>query len=149
VSALLKLVTAEVQRHLDRCRSGEGCADPECGDAFAALLEYVKALGDDPPAKPSPRAARDTYVQTEPGLTAVDLWYPGLKDEPATIVELQLVHVRAARDIRVQYDLARDGYSISAQDTTGKASADGEYTGDEPYAEVAFVPAWAPDDGPL
>lgn len=75
----------------------------------------------------------------------VDLWYPrnsGLdrpEDEPQ-VIEIGLMDVRAASDIRVSYDFDRDGYVVTQQP---------EYEGDDyeqgearEWREVAFVPAW-------
>lgn len=75
-------------------------------------------------------------LRTKPGVNRVDVWYPGVGGESQPVVELTLVHVRAARSIQVYYDLDRDGWVVCAQDTRGDA------TGLEEYAEVAFVSAW-------
>jgi hypothetical protein len=75
--------------------------------------------------------------QTQPGVNAVDLWYPQLPGDTPTVLEVQLVHVRAARDIHIQYDFDRDGYAVSAQAGEDFAA---------PYVEVAFIPAW--EDAP-
>lgn len=68
----------------------------------------------------------------------VKISYPRLRPETA-VVELDLEDVRAARSIRVTYDFARDGWSISAPNNPG----DGEMSDlDEVWGEVAFVDAW-------
>ena len=72
----------------------------------------------------------------------IDLWYPGVSGEGSVdAVEVELVHVRAARSIRVTYDFDRDGFVISAQADPG----DGETSAveeDLSWVEKAFVPAW-------
>jgi hypothetical protein len=73
----------------------------------------------------------------------VDLWYPGVPGEGSVdVIEIDLIHVRAARSIRVSYDFERNGWVISAQ-----PSEDGspEHDYDAVYEEAAFVPAWAPE----
>lgn len=80
------------------------------------------------------------------------LWYPRLKPEEAgragdTIVDtvhVDLVDVRAARDIRITYDFDRDGFVISAQDDPGDGKGYGldEQGNERAYVEKAFVPAW-------
>lgn len=86
-------------------------------------------------------------IRAVTGITRVDLWYPAASE---TVVEIQLQHVRAARDIRIHYDFERDGYVISAQDTRDRVDGDGEpqqWDGLNAYGEVAFVSAWTPDGG--
>lgn len=71
----------------------------------------------------------------------IDLYYPRLAKDPypahhtdvVDTIYISLMDVRAARDIRIQYDFDRDGYVVSAQ--TWDSDADG------PWNEVALVPA--------
>jgi hypothetical protein len=81
------------------------------------------------------------------GILFVDLWYPRLPDDrerspdhPA-VLELGLSDVRAADSIRIEYDFARDGYSVK-QGSKFSWEAD-EDTHDADWQEVAFVQAWA------
>jgi hypothetical protein len=90
-------------------------------------------------------------VQHEDGTRThrVTLWYPGVPPvagATTTIdaVEVQLVHVRAARDIRITYDFDRDGYVIAAQADPGEPGPEANSV-ELPYVEVAFVPAWEPE----
>ncbi len=69
----------------------------------------------------------------------VELSYPRLANDPdmsdvcniVDTIEVGLEDVRAARDIRIQYDFDRDGYVITAQ------KWDSDY--DSPWLEVGFV----------
>ena len=79
----------------------------------------------------------------------VDLWYPNIerepKDPPRTFdhpvaVQVGLMHVRAADDIRIEYDFARDGYVIK-QGSIFEWPADDKVC-DRDWQEVAFVEAW-------
>jgi hypothetical protein len=58
----------------------------------------------------------------------IDLWYPGIDTNP-TFLQVGLMHVRAADDIRISYDFDRDGYKI-------------EQTDGEKWIEVFFAQAW-------
>lgn len=91
------------------------------------------------------------------GVLGVDMWYPRLGvdggqprefDHPVT-VEVGLSDVRAADSIRIEYDFARDGYSIK-QASVFQWEVDDEVC-DADWQEVAFVQAWArqvdPDEG--
>ena len=76
----------------------------------------------------------------------INLWYPGVegpnepKKNPATI-QIGLMHVRAADDIRVTYDFERDGWSILQARYYDEGDGAGN---DDPmdWQEVAFVKAW-------
>lgn len=89
---------------------------------------------------------------------SVDLWYPRVEERYKTI-NISLMDVRAANDIKVSYDFDRDGWVITS-DLTDPRSVD-EYTQEEWDAipevegepgvkdlvskirqEVAFIPAW-------
>lgn len=64
----------------------------------------------------------------------VDLWYPGLPENPQQI-QVALMCTRAADDIRISYDYTRDGWVISQSTDAMDCSED--------WQEVAFVKAWA------
>jgi hypothetical protein len=100
------------------------------------LLEYLEQRLQAAPVPPEP-----------PPFRRVELWYPGVPGNPLGI-EVDLVHVRAARSIRVCYDFRRDGFTITAQADTGDAEFDAETEGNTPWLEVAFVPAWHDDEAP-
>lgn len=79
-----------------------------------------------------------------------DLWYPGVLDEKvpptsegADVIEISLVHVRAARAIRIHFDFERDGYIISANVTDPDTMTDIDQ---ERWVEKAYVEAWEPED---
>jgi hypothetical protein len=58
-----------------------------------------------------------------------------------SIIEVSLNHVRAANDIRIEYDFERDGYKILTQYV--KEDENGEIIEvDEKWTEVAFIDAW-------
>ena len=71
---------------------------------------------------------------------AIDLWYPRAEDRPK-FIEVGLVDVRAADDIRISYDFERDGWKIE-QASRFEWSGDDEVM-DPDWREVAFVRAWA------
>ena len=76
----------------------------------------------------------------------IDLWYPGVKDPKRTAdhpteVEVELVDVRAANAILIDYDFERDGYRIR-MDSVLSWAADDDVCDPKPV-EVAFIPAWA------
>jgi hypothetical protein len=74
------------------------------------------------------------------GVKYVDIEYPRLNPDQA-VVDISLVDVRAARNIRVHYDFDRDGYVISAPNNPGDPDSP-QHVEDEVWSEVAFVPAW-------
>ena len=65
----------------------------------------------------------------------VELWYPRVGDQ-ARYIEVGLVDVRAADNIRISYDFDRDGYVIE------QASCFEGPDDDDDWQEVAFVQAW-------
>jgi hypothetical protein len=70
----------------------------------------------------------------------LDLWYPGIGDNPRTL-QIALMHVRAADDIQVSYDMDRDGWVIKQ---ASRFSWGAEDEGCDPdWQEVAFIQAWA------
>jgi len=71
----------------------------------------------------------------------VDFWYPR-SDDAAKFIQIGLIDVRAADDIRVSYDFDRDGYLIEQPTATEEQFIE---DGDWRWREVAFVPSWAPE----
>ncbi len=55
-------------------------------------------------------------------------------------IEVGLEHVRAADNIRISYDFARDGYKIEQSRWT-----EDDASGDD-WQEVAFIQAWSLDE---
>ena len=70
----------------------------------------------------------------------VDLWYPRTEN-PIKAIQVGLMDVRAADDIRVEYDFNRDGWVIK-QAQIFQWEADDEVC-DPKWTEVAFIQAWA------
>jgi len=70
----------------------------------------------------------------------VDLAYPR-SDGEAKCVQVGLMDVRAADDIRISYDFERDGWVIQQASKHGPWEAD--ETPDEGWTEVGFFKAWA------
>ena len=71
----------------------------------------------------------------------VDLWYPRSEGKTIRAVQVGLVDVRAADDIRITYDFDRDGYVIQQQ-VTWERFEDEPEDATEDWREVAFVKAW-------
>lgn len=68
----------------------------------------------------------------------VDLWYPRVTEGRAVReVQVGLMDVRAADDIRISYDFDRDGWVIKQQPELDEDAED-----EAPWIEVAFVQAW-------
>lgn len=78
-------------------------------------------------------------VVVRKGHADVEFWYPG-REKPL-FLEVGLTHVRAADNIRISYDLDRDGWKIE-QASTFEWGAD-DTVRDPEWQEVAFVQAWA------
>ena len=70
----------------------------------------------------------------------IDIWYPRT-DNPIKAIQVGLMDVRAADDIRIEYDFQRDGWVIK-QAQVFEWGADDEVC-DPQWKEVAFVEAWA------
>lgn len=68
----------------------------------------------------------------------VELWYP--TDAEPQQVTISLYHVRAADDVRVRFDFARNGWRVSMDRTVAIPGGGRDVV--EPDVEVAFVPAW-------
>lgn len=75
----------------------------------------------------------------------VEFWYPRTPGHPS-ILQVGLMDVRAADDIRITYDFARDGWSIQ-QASIFEWKADDKVM-DEDWQEVAFIQAWARERQP-
>jgi hypothetical protein len=76
----------------------------------------------------------------------IDLWYPGVPDTTIKKFVIGLVDVRAADDIRISYDKARDGWKIE-QASIFEWDADDEVC-DPDWQEVAFIQAWGREREP-
>jgi hypothetical protein len=75
-----------------------------------------------------------------------DFWYPPRSDEenPEDVCALQvgLVDVRAADDIRITFEFERDGWVIAQRPFThNKENGATKYK--DRWQEVAFIQAWA------
>lgn len=85
--------------------------------------------------------------QTAHGETvSIDIWYPRC-DGAAKFIEVGLMDVRAADNIRVSYDFERDGWKIEQASIFQWPSDDPVC--DEGWKEVSFVQAWASKPGGL
>ena len=69
----------------------------------------------------------------------IEIWYP--RDRLIKFVEVGLIDVRAADNIRISYDFDRDGWKIEQASVFQWEINDEEC--DEDWQEVAFVQAWA------
>ena len=74
---------------------------------------------------------------------SVEIWYPQLESRPVKAVHVGLIDVRAADDIRIEYDFERDGWVIK-QAQVFEWEADDDVM-DPQWKEVAFVQAWGSD----
>ena len=70
---------------------------------------------------------------------SVDLWYPRVNDN-IKYIEVGLMDVRAADNIRISYDFERDGYKIEQASIFQWEAGDIECN--EDWQEVAFIQAW-------
>ena len=70
----------------------------------------------------------------------IDLWYPDVEENDINKVQVGLIDVRSADDIRIWYDKERDGWVIE-QASTFEWDGDDKIC-DEDWQEVAFVQAW-------
>lgn len=103
------------------------------------MIEAMQAI-DDAVLDETPRDKPVHDIEAGKGVHHIELWYPGVHEPSSeTVVEIGLCHVRAARDIRVHFDLERNGYVITAQDFDESASD--ETYDDAPWVEKGFVPA--------
>ena len=69
----------------------------------------------------------------------IPLWYP--RSSEIKKFEIELMDVRAADSIQVEYDFDRDGWKIS-QASTFEWSGDDTVECDSDWQEVAFIKAW-------
>jgi len=70
----------------------------------------------------------------------IDLWYPNIASSKIKKFVIGLMDVRAADDIRISYDMDRDGWKI---EQASIFSWDGEDKVCNPdWQEVAFIQAW-------
>ena len=79
----------------------------------------------------------------EDNILHVELNFPPYKDQESDNpkgIQIGLNHVRAANDIRITYDLDRDGWVISMEKT--KDMGDYSIITVGSLEEMAFVPAW-------
>lgn len=73
----------------------------------------------------------------------ISLEYPRI-DGKVNCIEIELMDVRAADDIRISYDFDRDGWVIKQASIFWWDGGDKECNAD--WKEVAFVQAWARED---
>ncbi len=86
--------------------------------------------------------AQNDLTLSGDGTLHVDLLYPDCAGEDhIRRVEIGLLHVRAADDIRISYDFDRDGYIIEQSSIFSWDLAD--EVCDPDWQEVAFIQAWA------
>lgn len=71
----------------------------------------------------------------------ISLWYPNIR--PVKHIEVGLMDVRAADNIRISYDFDRDGWKIEQASIFSWESDD--KIQDACWQEVAFIKAWARD----
>lgn len=70
---------------------------------------------------------------------SIDIWYPRSADQPKYI-EVGLMDVRAADNVRLSYDFERDGWKV--EQAAVFAWDINDEVQDAEWAEVAFIPAW-------
>lgn len=68
----------------------------------------------------------------------IELWYPRISDIKA--VHVGLSDVRAADDVRIEFDYARDGWSIKQASIFQWETPD--EICDSDWQEVSFIQAW-------
>jgi hypothetical protein len=74
-------------------------------------------------------------------------WFPNIyKDAPLSSIRIELMHVRAANDISIEYSGERDGWVITQMVTTGWKEVEGAMDSIEVRKELAFIPAWDEDE---
>ena len=71
----------------------------------------------------------------------IDLWYPLSDDFEVKQIQIGLMDIRAADDIRVSYDFDRNGWVIQQASVFEWEPDDTE--ADQGWTEVAFVKAWS------
>jgi len=81
-----------------------------------------------------------TFIKDDGDTFYVGLEYPRCEGNPKK-VEVELLEVRAADGILIEYDFDRDGYSIKQASTF--SWHDEDTVMDPDWQEVAFIEAWA------
>lgn len=82
-------------------------------------------------------------------IPVVELWYPDRDQQQA--IEVGMVDVRSADNIRICYDFIRDGWMIKQDAAPSKASDPRTWEVNrlaENWQEVAFIQAWALQQDP-
>lgn len=74
----------------------------------------------------------------------VDLWYPRAEAATAKFIQIGLVDVRAADDLRIRYDFDRDGWVVE-QASRWEWEPD-DTVCDPGWREAAFLQAWQFDE---
>lgn len=54
-----------------------------------------------------------TIIDAQGPIPCIDLWYPGPDNENPVEIQVGLSHVRAADDVRIKFDFARNEWVIS------------------------------------
>jgi len=92
----------------------------------------------DVPLETNDEVEKKKVIEHSKGVQCIDIWYPKREDPPH--VQIGLVHVRAADDIRIRYDFERDGWAI-LQPRFGVWC--NHVDTDPAWTEVAFIQAWS------
>jgi hypothetical protein len=71
----------------------------------------------------------------------IDLWYPRSDDFEVKQIQIGLMDVRVADDIRVSYDFDRNGWVVQQASVFEWEPGDTEQ--DHGWTEVAFIKAWS------
>lgn len=74
----------------------------------------------------------------------LDIWYPRIRE--IKYIQVGLIDVRAADDIRISYDFCRDGWKIE-QASRFSWNIDDEAC-DPDWQEVAFIKSWGRQETP-
>lgn len=80
------------------------------------------------------------YMLQGEAILSVGIEYPRQQDSKCKAVEVSLVDVRAAADIRIHYDFDRNGWVITMEKTERLPSGTNTSTGE--WIEVGFVEAY-------
>lgn len=74
-----------------------------------------------------------------------NIYGPPLEGQPRDILNIALMHVRAACDIEIEYDSDRDGWAIYRTVDVSYTEVDGIWQPNTERREKAFIPAWEED----
>ena len=85
------------------------------------------------------------YAEQHGEVLMVTLWYPRNDDSEVKAIEVDLMDVRAADSIRVEYDYERDGWVIKQASVFEWEAGDEECDAD--WQEVAFIKSWGREKG--